>query len=64
MPKRIYVKITGTGLNETFQALSHEMIDMRAATYHLFTMPDGTKVYWNDFGIRTIIIADSIDKLN
>ena len=61
--KVIYVKISGTGINQSFKALSHELQGLPAGTYHIFELEDGTKVYYNDFGIRTVLIADNPDKL-
>lgn len=62
--KLIYVKITGTGINQIFRAVSHEINGLPAGTYHVFELEDGTTVFYNDFGIRSIIIADRLEKLN
>lgn len=62
--KLIYVKITGTAINQTFRAVSHEMRGLPAGTYHIFEMEDGTTVYYNDFGVRTVTVADDPKKLD
>lgn len=59
-----YVKVTGTGIHLDFKCKSHTILANPAGTYHKFVMPDGTVFYLNDFGVRTITIADSPDKLN
>jgi hypothetical protein len=63
MAKLIYVKIAGTGIYETIVAKSHEILGQEASTYHLFVLENGTRFYLNDFGIRSLTIADSIDDL-
>jgi hypothetical protein len=35
-----------------------------SGTYHIFELENGATVYLNDFGIRTVTVADSLDKLN
>lgn len=59
----IYVKITGTGISEEFAALSHEIVGLPAGTYHKFEMPTGAVTYFNDFGVRTVVIADAPEDL-
>jgi hypothetical protein len=61
--KPIFVKITGTGIVQSFQCMSHDMQGLPAGTYHVFEMADGVKMYLNDFGIRTVLIADDPAKL-
>ena len=58
-----FIKVTGTGIHEEFKAKSHEIVALPAGTYHKFVMPDGTIFMLNDFGVRTVTIADSADKL-
>lgn len=60
----IYVHILGQGINETFRAVSHEVMGFPAGTYHKFVMEDGTDVYFNDFGVRSVKIADRLEKLS
>lgn len=62
--KPIYVCIKGQGVYEKFRAASHEVIGLAAGTYHKFILEDGTEVWFNDFGLRTVAIADSMAKLN
>lgn len=65
MPRRlIFVKILGTGVNETLRCLSHEIKGLPAGTYHVFEMENGSTLYFNDFGVRSVLIADSIEALN
>lgn len=61
--KLIYVCITGTGMYQDFKAVSHELRGLPADTYHIFEMEDGTTVYMNDFGIRSVTISDDPKKL-
>jgi hypothetical protein len=62
--KFIYVKITGTGIFQTFKAVSHELRGLPAGSYHIFVLEDGTEVFYNDFGVRTVVLADNPEKLN
>jgi hypothetical protein len=62
--KFIYVKITGTGIFQTFKAVSHELRGLPAGSYHVFELPDGTTIYFNDFGVRSVVVADTPEKLN
>jgi len=62
--KLLYVRVTGTAYNQTFGVVSHELRGLPAGTYHIFEMADGTTVFLNDFGIRSVSIADSPEKLN
>jgi len=62
--KTIFVRILGQSVHENFQAVSHEIVGLPAGTYHKFEMPNGSTVYYNDFGIRSIVIADSLAGLN
>jgi len=59
-----FIKVTGTGIHQEFKCKSHEVIGYPAGTYHKFIMPDGTIFLLNDFGIRTVTVADSADKLD
>jgi hypothetical protein len=52
----IQVTLTGTGINENFLAMSHEIMGLPAGTYHKFLLEDGTFLYYNDFGLRTVLI--------
>jgi len=61
--KLIYVKIIGTGIMQQFQCVAHSVTGYPAGTYHIFEMPDGSTMYLNDFGIRSVVIADTPDKL-
>jgi hypothetical protein len=58
------VRIVGTGMNEVFEVKSHELIANPAGTYHKFVMPNGNEWYLNDFGLRSVIIASSPEKLS
>ncbi len=62
--KLIYVHLRGTGVSETFKALSHEIVGLPADTYHKFVMENGATIYYNGFGIRSVIIADSVEALS
>ena len=59
----IYVKIQGTGIFEKFAARSHGFVANPASTYHRFILEDGTEFLINDFGIRSVTIADSPEAL-
>jgi hypothetical protein len=62
--KVIYVRVSGTSINQYFKVLSHEVLGLPAGTYHVFEMENGAKVFLNDFGVRTVTVADDPDKLN
>jgi len=64
MLKVIYVKILGTGIQEQFRALSHEIVGLPAGTYHKFVLENGAMLYINDFGVRFVTIANSFEALN
>jgi len=64
MLKVIFVKILGTGIHEQFRALSHEIVGLPAGTYHKFAMENGSVLYINDFGVRTVAIAGTPEALN
>lgn len=51
-------------MNEVFEVKSHELIANPAGTYHKFVMPNGNEWYLNDFGLRSVIIASSPEKLS
>lgn len=53
---RIRVRILGTGINEFFEAVTHEIVGLPAGTYHKFTYNDGTVTYYNDFGVRSVSV--------
>lgn len=59
----IYIRIIGTGLDQKFKCVSHEVVGLPANTYHKFTYADDTVVWWNDFGVARVIEADSPEKL-
>ena len=59
----IYVKIIGTGINEVFKALSHEIKGLPGGTYHVFEMESGATVFFNDFGIRSVTIGNSLEAI-
>jgi hypothetical protein len=54
----ITVTLTGTGINEHFTAVSHELVGLPAGTYHKFTLRGGAVLFYNDSGIRTVLIED------
>lgn len=60
----IYVRIIGTAINETFKAISHEVKAYPSNTYHVFEMENGAVLWFNDFGVRSLSIADSPEALN
>lgn len=60
----IFVRLIGTGVDTRFKAITHDIIGMPADTYHKFTLEDGSVVYYNGYGVRTITIADTADGLN
>jgi len=55
--KVISVLVQGTGVNEQFYALSHEIVAFPASTYHKFTYTNGVVVWKNDFGVSQIVIT-------
>lgn len=36
--------------------LSHEILDLKAGTYHKLTFPNGITMYVNDFGVRNVVV--------
>lgn len=62
--KFLYVRICGTGMDQTIKVLSHDVKEYPANTYHVFEMPNGATFWLNDFGVKSLTIADSPDKLN
>jgi hypothetical protein len=55
---KIYkMQVLGTGVNEIFYALSHEIVAYPASTYHKFTYTNGVVVFKNDFGVSQVIIT-------
>lgn len=62
--KRIYIKIIGTGIFEKIEAAEHELVGLPADTFHKITLMDGTIVYYNTFGVRSLSVADSLEKLD
>jgi hypothetical protein len=61
--KFLYIRIIGTGVDLQWKALTHRVVANPASTYHVFDMPDGTEYWYNDFGVRTVTVADSPEKL-
>lgn len=64
MRKFIYVHIIGQGINKCLKCYSHEVKAYPANTYHVFEMPNGAFLWMNDFGIQSILVADSQEKLH
>lgn len=64
MKKKLYVRLSGTGINQTFSCLSYEFLAGHAGNFYIFEMENGATMRVNDFGIRFVTIADSLDKLN
>lgn len=62
--KLFYARIVGTGINATLKVTSHELRGLPAGTYHVFTLENGAVLYFNDFGVRTVTIADTLDQLS
>lgn len=56
MKQLLLVRVLGTGINDSFNALSHEIVGLPAGTYHKFILPNGIEYYLNDFGIRSVAI--------
>lgn len=54
--KYIHVRVTGTGINDEFDALDHEIVGLAAGTYHKFTLINHIVYYLNDFGVRSVSI--------
>lgn len=54
--KVLKVRVEGTGINQEFFAIAHEIVAYPASTYHKFTYSDGTVVYKNDFGVSQVTI--------
>lgn len=61
--KTIYIKIIGTGIHVEMEAVAHELLGLPAGTYHKMTLKDGTTFLLNDFGIRSVTLADSPEQL-
>ena len=59
MKMKIHVTMRGQGINEDFDAISHEIKGYPGGTYHVFELANGRLLYYNDFGIRVV----QIDKL-
>ena len=55
--KLIHVRLTGTGINDEFDCVSHEIVGLPAGTYHKFVLANGLTAYFNDFGIRCVYIG-------
>lgn len=36
--------------------LSHEILDLKAGTYHKLVFPNGTILYVNDFGVSAVLV--------
>jgi hypothetical protein len=62
--KLIFARIAGGGFHQIIKAKSHEIMGLPAGTYHKFELENGTVVYINDFGIRTVTVADSLENLD
>ena len=62
--KPIHVRITGTGVNEEFDCISHEIVGLPAGTYHKFIFLNGVTALYNDFGIRCLYISTGSLPLN
>jgi hypothetical protein len=62
--KLIFVKLSGTGIHEQFRASSHEILGLPAGTYHKFVMENGSTLYVNDFGLRSVVIGDSQEEIS
>lgn len=63
MAKRtiLHVIIKGTGIDDEFDAMSHEIIGLRANTYHKFVLLNGIEFFLNDFGVRSVAIQKRIE---
>ena len=64
MSKIFYVRIIGTAISESFKAVSHEVKAYPSNTYHVFGMTNGSMLWFNDFGIRSILFADTPEGLH
>ena len=62
--KLIYVKIIGQGIMERVKCVAYEVEAHPATTYHVFTLENGATVKYNDFGVRSLTLADSPEKLD
>jgi len=60
----IFVRIVGTGFNQVLKCHSHDIMGLPAGTYHKFEMDNGSTIYINDFGIRSVTVADAAEDLN
>lgn len=58
--KLLRITLTGTGMNQTFLALSHEVVGLPASTYHKFVLENGAIAWKNDFGVSDVIIDEVI----
>lgn len=50
--------IRGTGIAQDTECVAHEIVGFPASTYHKFTYADGTVFWLNDFGIRSVTLAN------
>jgi len=62
--KESYCRICGTGIDQTLRIFSHEVKSYPSNTYHIFELSNGAVLWLNDFGVKTLTFADSVDKLN
>ena len=37
--------------------LSHELLDLKAGTYHKLTFPNDVILYVNDFGVQSVLVT-------
>lgn len=47
----------GTSLTELHNVKMYELLDLKGGVYHKFTLEDGSLLYLNDFGIRSIHVT-------
>lgn len=50
------VEMIGTGVQVNFDVVEHELVGLPATTYHKFTFPNGSVMFYNDFGVKSVTI--------
>lgn len=64
--KTIFIKIVGSSMvgPQYIEAAEHELVGLPADTFHKITLKNGTVLYFNNFGVRSVVIADNREKLD
>jgi hypothetical protein len=54
---------SGTSVSNLENVLNYELLDLKAGVYHKFSLEDGSVLYVNDFGIRSIQVMPTGTKV-